>query len=134
MNVESEQPIPAPVAVGQASRSRRAWAIARGAPIIGCFRSVLFPFAASSFWLGIFIDPRKNDGAQRMLCRVTMKLAGAKLVVRRAPGLDPARACFLLINHVNLFQIRFVLYAAVPQFFLRTRAAYGPGGDYGQGG
>ena len=45
-----------------------------------------------------------------------MKLAGVKLVVRRAPGFDPARTCFLLINHVNLFD-PFVLYATVPQFF-----------------
>ena len=65
--------------------------------------------------LGIFVDPRRNDGAQRMLCRVVMKAAGAKLVVRRSPGFDPARTCFLLINHVNLFD-PFVLYATVPQF------------------
>jgi len=51
-----------------------------------------------------------------VLCRVTMKLAGAKLVVRRSPGYDPNRTCFLFINHVNLFD-PFVLYATVPQFF-----------------
>ena len=45
-----------------------------------------------------------------------MKLAGAKLIVRRAPGFDPKRTCFLLVNHVNLFD-PFVLYATVPQFF-----------------
>jgi len=45
-----------------------------------------------------------------------MKLAGAKLVVRRAPGFDPTRTCFLLINHVNLFD-PFVLYATIRNSF-----------------
>ena len=40
----------------------------------------------------------------------------ARLVVRRSPGSDPARTCFLIVNHVNLFD-PFVLYATVPRFF-----------------
>ncbi len=75
-----------------------------------------FPVCSFLVLLGIFVDPRKNDGAQRMLCRITMKLAGAKLIVKRAPGFDPSRTCFFIVNHVNLFD-PFVLYAAIPQFF-----------------
>ena len=62
-----------------------------------------FPVCSFLVLLGIFIDPRRNDGAQRWLCRVVMKLAGVDVVVRRAPGFDPQRTCFLLSNHVNLF-------------------------------
>jgi 1-acyl-sn-glycerol-3-phosphate acyltransferase len=118
MNGESEQQVSAASAsnVPDERGLRRAWTLARSA-----FRWLLcgayfFPVCAFLVLLGIFIDPRKNDGAQRMLCRVTMKLAGAKLVVRRAPGFDPKRTCFLLVNHVNLFD-PFVLYATIPQFF-----------------
>ena len=96
--------------------ARRAWAI-----ICSTYRWLLcaayfFPVCSFLVLLGIFVDPRKNDGAQRMLCRVTMKLAGVKLVVRRAPGFDPKRNVFFLVNHVNLFD-PFVLYATIPQFF-----------------
>ena len=118
MNVESEQPIPAPATAEAAGEQglRRAWAIARSTYHWLLSAAFFFPVCSFLLFLGSIIDPRRNDGAQRMLCRVTMKLAGAKLVVRRAPGFDPARTCFLLINHVNLFD-PFVLYATVPQFF-----------------
>jgi 1-acyl-sn-glycerol-3-phosphate acyltransferase len=95
---------------------RRAWAIVRSAIHWLLCASFFFPVAAFLVLLGIFIDPQKNDGAQRIFCRITMKLAGAKLVVRRAPGFDPGRTCFFLVNHVNLFD-PFVLYATIPQFF-----------------
>jgi 1-acyl-sn-glycerol-3-phosphate acyltransferase len=95
---------------------RRAWAMVRSTFHWLLCAAYFFPVCAFLVLLGIFVDPRKNDGAQRMLCRVTMKLAGAKLVVRRAPGFDPQRTCFLVVNHVNLFD-PFVLYAAIPQFF-----------------
>jgi 1-acyl-sn-glycerol-3-phosphate acyltransferase len=118
MNGESEQQVSAvPAENVPAERGlRRAWTIARSAFRWLLCAAYFFPVCAFLVLLGIFVDPRKNDGAQRMLCRVTMKLAGAKLVVRRAPGFDPKRTCFLLINHVNLFD-PFVLYATVPQFF-----------------
>jgi len=118
MNGESEQHISAPAAAGspEAHGARRVWAILRSTYRWLLCASYFFPVCSFLVVLGIFVDPRKNDGAQRMLCRTTMKLAGAKLVVRRAPGFDPQRTCFLLINHVNLFD-PFVLYAAVPQFF-----------------
>jgi 1-acyl-sn-glycerol-3-phosphate acyltransferase len=118
MKVESEQPIPAPATAQVPSEQglRRAWAIARSTFHWLLSAAYFFPVCSFLVLLGIFIDPRKNDGAQRAFCRVVMRLAGAKLLVRRAPGFDPARTCFFLTNHVNLFD-PFVLYATVPQFF-----------------
>ena len=118
MKVESEQPIAASMRAEIAKESglRRAWAIARSTYHWVLSAAFFFPVCSFLVLLGIFIDPRRNDGAQRMLCRVVMRLAGVNLVVRRAPGFDPSRTCFLLVNHVNLFD-PFVLYATVPQFF-----------------
>jgi 1-acyl-sn-glycerol-3-phosphate acyltransferase len=65
--------------------------------------------------LGIFIDPRRNDAPQRWLSRTSVRLAGARVEVRRSPGFDPNRTCFFVSNHVNLFD-PFVLYSVVPQF------------------
>ncbi len=65
--------------------------------------------------LGIFIDARKNDRPQRILCRNVLRLAGVGFEVRRAPGFDPQRTSFFIVNHVNLFD-PFVLYSAIPQF------------------
>lgn len=62
-----------------------------------------------------FVDPRKNDRPQRLLFRNVVRFAGAGLEVRRSPGFDPNRTCFLVSNHVNLFD-PFVLYSAIPQF------------------
>jgi 1-acyl-sn-glycerol-3-phosphate acyltransferase len=118
MNVESEQPISTPATAEAAGEQgfRRAWSIARSTYHWLLSAAFFFPVCSFLVLLGIFIDPRRNDGAQRMLCRVVMKLAGVHLVVRRAPGFDPARTCFLIVNHVNLFD-PFLLYATVPQFF-----------------
>ena len=66
--------------------------------------------------VGIFVDPRKNDRPQRWMSRWTVRLAGGKVEVRKSPGFDPNRTCFLVSNHVNLFDA-FVLYGAVPNFF-----------------
>jgi 1-acyl-sn-glycerol-3-phosphate acyltransferase len=65
--------------------------------------------------LGVFVDPRRNDGPQRWLCRNVVRLAGARLEVRRSAGFDPNKVCFFVSNHVNLFD-PFVLYSVVPQF------------------
>jgi 1-acyl-sn-glycerol-3-phosphate acyltransferase len=65
--------------------------------------------------LGVFVDPRRNDGPQRWLCRNVVRLAGARVEVRRSAGFDPNKVCFFVSNHVNLFD-PFVLYSAVPQF------------------
>jgi len=118
MTGESEQPVSATAAAEAPTEQglRRAWLIARSTYHWLLSAAYFFPVCSFLVLLGIFVDPRKNDGAQRMLCRVTMKLAGAKIVVHRAPGFDPSRTCFLLVNHVNLFD-PFVLYATVPQFF-----------------
>ncbi len=66
--------------------------------------------------LGIFVDPRKNDRPQRWMSRMVVKLAGGRVEVRRSAGFDPQRTCFLISNHVNLFD-PFVLYGVIPQFF-----------------
>ena len=65
--------------------------------------------------MGIFVDPRRNDAPQRWLSRNVVRLAGARVEVRRAPGFDPRRVSFFVSNHVNLFD-PFVLYSVVPQF------------------
>jgi 1-acyl-sn-glycerol-3-phosphate acyltransferase len=65
--------------------------------------------------LGIFVDPRKNDWPQRWLSRTAVRLAGARVEVRRSAGFDPNRVCFFVSNHVNLFD-PFVLYSVTPQF------------------
>ncbi len=84
--------------------------------VLWCACGVYF-FGVCSFlvFLGIFIDPRKNDRPQRFLCRSILRLAGVDLEVRRAPGFDPERTSFFVSNHVNLFD-PFVLYSAIPQF------------------
>ena len=66
--------------------------------------------------IGIFIDPRRNDWPQRWMSRWTVRLAGGRVEVRKSPGFDPQRTCFLVSNHVNLFD-PFVLYGVTPQFF-----------------
>jgi 1-acyl-sn-glycerol-3-phosphate acyltransferase len=65
--------------------------------------------------VAIFVDPRKNDLPQRIFFRNILRLAGARLEVRRSSGFDPNRTCFFICNHVNLFD-PFVIYSAIPQF------------------
>jgi 1-acyl-sn-glycerol-3-phosphate acyltransferase len=65
--------------------------------------------------LRLFLDPRRFDPLLRLYCRVIVRLAGMRLEVRRSPGFDPDRTCFLTVNHVNVFD-PFVVYAAIPQF------------------
>jgi 1-acyl-sn-glycerol-3-phosphate acyltransferase len=118
MNNEREQQISAAASGNTQAENglQRVWALVRSTFHWLLSAAYFFPVCGFLLLLGIFIDPRKNDWPQRMLCRVTMKLAGARLIVRRAPGFDPTRTCFLLINHVNLFD-PFVLYATIPQYF-----------------
>jgi 1-acyl-sn-glycerol-3-phosphate acyltransferase len=118
MNGEREDPMTSAVAERKSvsDDSSRAWAILRSTYHWLLSAAYFFPVCCFLVLLGIFVDPRRNDGPQRGFCRIIMKLAGARLVVRRAPGFDPNRTCFLLINHVNLFD-PFVLYATIPQFF-----------------
>lgn len=65
--------------------------------------------------LGTFVDPRKDDWPQRVFFRNVLRLAGAKLEVKRSPGFDPRRMSIFICNHVNLFD-PFVIYSAIPQF------------------
>src|SRR5271156_2323774 len=65
--------------------------------------------------LALLVDPRKNDLPQRIFFRNIMRLAGARLEFRRAPGFDPGRTSLFICNHVNLFD-PFVIYSAIPQF------------------
>jgi len=66
-------------------------------------------------FLGIFVDPRKNDWPQRFFFRNILRFAGARFEVRRAPGFDPKRTSIFICNHVNIFD-PFVIYSAIPQF------------------
>jgi 1-acyl-sn-glycerol-3-phosphate acyltransferase len=94
---------------------RNAWAVLRSLflwTVSGLHFFILVPLI---IFLGVFLDMRKHDWLQRGLCRRILFLAGARLEVRRAPGFDPQRTCFFMVNHVNLFD-PFVLYSAVPQF------------------
>jgi 1-acyl-sn-glycerol-3-phosphate acyltransferase len=62
-----------------------------------------------------FVNPRTHDKPQRRFSRRLMRLAGARIEVRPAPGYDSSRTSFFVVNHVNLFD-PFVLYCAIPQF------------------
>lgn len=66
-------------------------------------------------FLGIFIDPRKNDWPQRLFFRNILRLAGVGLEVQRSSGFDPNRTSIFVCNHVNIFD-PFVIYSAIPQF------------------
>ncbi|MGH9776528.1 MAG: lysophospholipid acyltransferase family protein [Candidatus Acidiferrales bacterium] len=65
--------------------------------------------------LGIVVDPRKNDRPQRIFFRNIVRVAGARLEVKRAAGFDAQRTSIFICNHVNLFD-PFVIYSAIPQF------------------
>ncbi len=66
-------------------------------------------------FLGIFVDPRKNDWPQRVFFRNILRVAGVKFEVRRSPGFDPRRTSIFVCNHVTIFD-PFVIYSAIPQF------------------
>jgi 1-acyl-sn-glycerol-3-phosphate acyltransferase len=94
---------------------RKAWLTVRSAilwVVSGIHFVVVGPIL---IFLGLFVDPRKNDWPQRAFLRNIVRLAGVKLEVRRSPGFDPARTCIFMCNHVNIFD-PFVIYSAIPQF------------------
>jgi 1-acyl-sn-glycerol-3-phosphate acyltransferase len=66
-------------------------------------------------FLGVFLDPRKNDWLQRDFCRRIAFLSGARVEVQCGSGFDPKRTSFFMVNHVNLFD-PFMLYNAIPQY------------------
>ncbi len=96
-----------PSRIGEAMVSFWLWVISV------CFFFTVVPVL---ILVGIFVDPRKNDRPQRWMSRWVVKLAGGTVEVRKSPGFDPQRTCFLVSNHVNLFD-PFVLYGVIPQFF-----------------
>jgi 1-acyl-sn-glycerol-3-phosphate acyltransferase len=81
------------------------------------FLTLLHFFTAAPVlvFLGIFLDPRKYDWLQRAFCRRIAFLSGARVTAQHAPGFDPHRTCFFMVNHVNLFD-PFLLYCAIPQY------------------
>jgi 1-acyl-sn-glycerol-3-phosphate acyltransferase len=81
------------------------------------FVSILHFFigAPALVFLGIFLDPRKHDYLQRSFCRRIAFFSGTRVEVRQAPGFDPKRTSFFMVNHVNLFD-PFMLYCAIPQY------------------
>lgn len=94
---------------------KRAWIALRSA-FCWAAAGIFFLFAVALLMLlVVFFDPRNYDWAQRMFCRIIMRLSGAKLRVERSPGFDPQRTSFFIVNHINLFD-PFVLYCAIPQF------------------
>ena len=64
--------------------------------------------------LTLILDQRKHDWLQRGLCQRVAFFSGAKVRVEAAPGFDPHRTSFFMVNHVNLFD-PFILYCAIPQ-------------------
>jgi len=75
-----------------------------------------FAVGALSFSLAwLFVDSRRTEALQRAFCRNVLRLAGARLEVRRAEGFDPGRVGFIVANHVNLFD-PFLLAAVLPMF------------------
>jgi len=64
--------------------------------------------------LAVVLNPRKHDWLQRGLCRRIAFFSAAKVVARKAPGFDPNRTSFFMVNHVNLLD-PFMLYCAIPQ-------------------
>lgn len=66
--------------------------------------------------LGAIIGQRRVDPLLRVGARNIVRLAGARLRVRISPAYDPARTCFFVSNHVNVFD-PFVLYATLGRIF-----------------
>ena len=52
-------------------------------------------------FLGLCVDPRKNDWPQRLFFRNILRLAGAKLEVRSAPGFDDALWLHRFFDRMN---------------------------------
>ena len=79
--------------------------------IAGIYFGLLVPLMVL---LTFFGETRRIDGMVRFFCRNLIRLAGAKVTVKRSPGFDPSRTSFFIANHVNLFD-PFLLCASIPQ-------------------
>jgi 1-acyl-sn-glycerol-3-phosphate acyltransferase len=94
---------------------RSAWITLRSV-VLWAISGIHFAVVCSFLvFLGIFVDPRRNDWPQRAFFRNILRLAGVGFEVRRSPGFDPTRTGIFVCNHVNLFD-PFVIYSAIPQF------------------
>jgi 1-acyl-sn-glycerol-3-phosphate acyltransferase len=65
---------------------------------------------------GAIFGQRRNDWMLSFFARTILLITGARVRAQLAPGYDPERVCFYVVNHVNLFD-PFVLYPAIPTFF-----------------
>lgn len=74
-----------------------------------------FPICTILVLMGIFIDPRRNDGPQRWLFRNILRVAGVDFEVRFSPGFDRTRTSFFVCNHIDIWDA-FIIYSAIPQF------------------
>lgn len=94
---------------------RNLWLTVRSAVLWTASGVHFFVICALLVFVGIFVDPRRNDWPQRWFFRNILRVAGVKFEVRRSPGFDPKRTSIFICNHVNLFD-PFVIYSAIPQF------------------
>jgi 1-acyl-sn-glycerol-3-phosphate acyltransferase len=94
---------------------RRMWLVLRSAVLWALSGLHFFVVAPLLVLLGVFLDPHKHDWLQRSFCRRIVFFSGARVKAHRAPGFDPHRTSFFMVNHVNLFD-PFMLYCAIPQY------------------
>lgn len=93
---------------------RRAYLVVRSASLWALSLIHFFLAAPVHVFLNLFLDMRKHDWMQREFCQRVAFLSGARVRVVRAPGFDPKRVSFFMVNHVNIFD-PFILYCAIPQ-------------------
>ncbi|MGA2510765.1 MAG: lysophospholipid acyltransferase family protein [Candidatus Acidiferrales bacterium] len=94
---------------------KKAWLTAR-ALVLWTVSGIHFAVIGTALvFLGLLIDPSRNDPPQRLFFRNILRLAGVKFEVKRSPGFDPSRTSIFICNHVNVFD-PFVIYSAIPQF------------------
>src|SRR5262245_65881518 len=74
-----------------------------------------FPVCSLLVLLGVFVDPRMNDGPQRWLFRNILRVAGVDFEARYSPGFDRDQVSFFICNHIDIWDA-FIIYSAIPQF------------------
>jgi len=94
---------------------RSLWLQVRSAVLWAITGAYFFVIGGVLVFLGLVIDPRKNDRPQRRFFRNILRLAGVRLEVLRSPNFNPKRTSIFICNHVNVFD-PFVVYSAIPQF------------------
>jgi 1-acyl-sn-glycerol-3-phosphate acyltransferase len=94
---------------------RNSWLKIRSVVLWAIIGTYFFVIGAVLVFLGLLVDPRKNDWPQRFFFRNILRLAGVRFEVRHSPGFDPKRTSLFICNHVNIFD-PFVIYSAIPQF------------------